>query len=82
MAERILDFDPVDILLARLRQRLVIMLIDNGQVSPEEGFEIFRSTLDQDVVRRDREAYESGDEDKDSPTNKLGTILLTRERCK
>jgi len=77
--ERLLDnrvnVDLIDGILAMNRQRIILELIDNGQLDTESGIALFKTTTRPDIVAEDRKAFEEGEFGCDSPSGRLATLF-------
>lgn len=69
--------DMFDAQLARSRQKIILAMIQAGQLDPEEGVKLFGATTRPDVVAEDKAEFMKGKSfGPDSPMGILGMQLL------
>lgn len=68
--------DWLDVMLAANRQRLILIMMLNGQLDCETGAELYAHTTDTDEVEADRVAAITNNFGPDSPTGHLGMMYF------
>jgi hypothetical protein len=67
--------DEIDGQLAAARQQIIIQMVNDGKLDPEQGAELFESSTDPGQVARDRAAAESGDSGPGTPGGQLSILF-------
>ena len=78
--ERQISVDVIDAILASNRQRVILGMVENGQLDPEAGIDLYEHTTDSEVVAKDRAAAKKGFFGPDSPSGVLGTLWFKLAR--
>jgi len=66
----------VDAILATYRQRVILELIHSGKLDSTNGMKLYEKITELNQIAEDREAFESRDLEKDSPSIRMNSLLL------